>query len=122
MDRVIKKHKNANPWLDRDTLNNYKRFKEKNAEKNIPLDIINNRVDSVSTLSEQSTAHDTAKEDEAAESYTDKENSHSINVASKKRGRPKGTTKKKILAAKRKKQMALIHAALEALELKKNCK
>jgi len=96
MDRVIKKHKNANPWLDRDTLNNYKRFKE--------------------------TAHDTAKEDEAAESYTDKENSHSINVASKKRGRPKGTTKKEILAAKRKKQMALIHAALEALELKKNCK
>jgi hypothetical protein len=55
----------------------------------------------------------------AAESDTDKENSHSINVASKKRGRPKGTTKKEILAAKQKKQMALNHAALEALELKK---
>ncbi len=26
MDRVIKKHKNANPWLLHDTLNNYKRL------------------------------------------------------------------------------------------------
>ena len=76
-------------------------------------------MDSVSTLSEQSTAHDTAKEDEAAESDTDKENSHSINVASKKRSQTKGTTKKEILAATRKKQMALNHAALEASELKK---
>ena len=33
MDRVIKKHKNANPWLDRDTLNNYKRFKKKCRKK-----------------------------------------------------------------------------------------
>jgi len=72
----------------------------------------------VSTLSEQSTAHDTAKEDEAAESDTNQENSRSNNVASKKRGRPKGTTKKGILAAKREKQMALNHAALEASELK----
>jgi hypothetical protein len=25
MDRVIKKHKNDNPWLDHETLNNYKK-------------------------------------------------------------------------------------------------
>ncbi len=110
MDREIKKHQNANPWLDHDTLKNYKSFKEK---KNILLDIISNRVDSVLTLSEQPAAHDTAKEDEAEESDTDKENSRSNNDASKKHSQPKGTTKKEILAAKQKKQMALNHAALE---------
>jgi hypothetical protein len=43
-----------------------------------------NRVDSVSMLSEQSPAHDTAKEDEAEESNTNKERSCSHNDASKK--------------------------------------
>jgi hypothetical protein len=50
MDAVLKKHKEANPWLTRDMLNNYKRRQEKIAEKSILLDITSTKRDSISTI------------------------------------------------------------------------
>ena len=98
MDAVIKRHKEANPWLNRDVLNNYKRLKnkEKVAAINVPLVVTRVNRDSVSTL--------TPAVDEQDENEPPLHPNH--NNTNKKRGRPKGTTKKEIFSCKRRKQMA----------------
>jgi hypothetical protein len=61
VDKVIKKHKEANPWLTRDSLNNYQRLKGEKAlnsdGESIPKTISagkNPQGDSVSALSSPS--------------------------------------------------------------------
>ena len=61
MDTIIKRHKEANPWLNRDVLNNYKRIKikEEDAAIKVPLVVTSEKNrDSVSTLTPVVVEHD----------------------------------------------------------------
>ncbi len=107
-DAVLKKHIGANPWLNRDVLNNYKRLKskEEGGAISVHLVITKRNTDSVSML--------TSTEDENKEN----DSLPNENIPKSKRGRPKGTTKKELFCSKRRKQMALNYAASEASTVK----
>jgi hypothetical protein len=121
MNAVIKKHIEANPWLNRDTLSNYKRLKEKSEANKIPYVVIKNKKDSVSTLTPVTVDTPSVHRDKTTTDLpiVDVPND---NQNHKKRGRPKRTTKKELFSSKRKKQMALNYAAVEASTAKESIK
>jgi hypothetical protein len=108
---ILEKHRQANPWLNRDVLNNYRRRKER---LNRPLASINisSTTDNVSDLtnakSENVVLVPTAIENIAAD------------IPIKKVGRPKGSTKESKHSDIRRLQLALIHAATESFSIKQD--
>ena len=123
---IIEKHKRANPWLNRDLLNNYKRQKTQKSKpastvtvRTIPdnvSDLTNGSNSQISPNSKASTillCSDTfvATEEEAAT------NDNGLQVL-KKGGRPKGSTAENMQAKARNLQQALNYASIEALSVK----
>ena len=112
---IIEKHKRANPWLNRDVLNNYKRLKER-AERPAVSVVIRSKNDNISDLTDIEV--DNATTTSPQENVT-VVNEHTMDLP-KKGGRPKGTTKEAKRSNTRKMQQALNHAATEALSIKED--
>ncbi len=106
--RILEKHRLANPWLNRDILNNYKRRKER---LNRPVASINiaSLTDNVSDL--------TNAESQNVAVLTAVENT-TTDIPIKNPGRPKGSTKESKRSDIRRLQLALNHAATESLSIK----
>jgi len=96
---IIEKHKRANPWLNRDVLNNYKRRKEKNSKPSSTVTILT-VPDSVSELTNAS----------GTSNNSDTTTTNEI----KKGVRPKGSTMELLRTKARNQQLALNYATIEA--------
>jgi hypothetical protein len=110
---VINRHKRANPWLNRDVLNNYKRSKANISA--IPKSITRRNMDSISDLTNLVEESEAVNEQEP--SITEDINEPSTKVA-KKGGRPKGSTNDNKRADKLKQMEAVNYAATKAFEYK----
>jgi hypothetical protein len=110
---ILDRHTEANPWLTRDMLNNYKRRKER---LDRPLSTIihgagSNTTENLSDLTNSASEHSLTTRMEERSCSTSIPNA-------KKSGRPKGSTKESKRSNFRNMQMALNRAATEAQSIK----
>ncbi len=115
---IIERHKRANPWLNRDVLNNYKRKKLQEAKPTSNITV--QTSSSVSDLTNQSHPESSTVSEtdpNLISSDAPSTNDNGINM-SKKGGRPKGSTAENKRSKSRNVQQAVNYAAMEALSLK----
>jgi len=114
---ILESHMKANPWLNRDVLNNYKRRKEKIDR---PLNSVNitGVGDSVSDLSDPTDVSKTSPNENNPNEVNSTTADEMMEELPKKGGRPKGKTNEAKRSDTRKMQRALNHAALESLSVK----
>ncbi len=115
---IIEKHKAANPWLNRDVLNNYKRLKT-NSKKPATSVSIHSNPDVISDLTNSSMVAENENSNSSSEAENEISfNGSSINRRASKGGRPKGSTIESKRVDIRNRQQALNYAAMEAFKLK----
>lgn len=114
---ILESHMKANPWLNRDVFNNYKRRKEKIDR---PLNSVNitGVGGSVSDLSDPTDASKTSPNENNPNEVNSTTADEMMEELPKKGGRPKGKTNEAKCSDTRKMQRALNHAALESLSVK----
>jgi hypothetical protein len=116
MNDVIKKHKIANPWLNRDKLNNYKRSK---AHKKKQVTIVTPISDSISSVTMDSNIPSSANEESDPTTSASTIAPSTSDVAKvNKGGRPKGSTNESIRALKRTEKLALNYASHECFNVR----
>jgi hypothetical protein len=110
---ILEKHRQANPWLNRDVINNYKRQKER---LNQPLASINIsfKTDNLSDLTDAESENVVAVLALTAIENID------ADITIKKDGRPKGSTKESKHSDIRRLQLALNNAATESFSIKED--
>ena len=115
---IIEKHKAANPWLNRDVLNNYKRLKT-NSKKPATSVSIHSNPDVISDLTNSSMVAENENSNSSSEAENEIScNGSSINWRASKGGRPKGSTIESKRVDIRNRQQAVNYAAMEAFKLK----
>jgi hypothetical protein len=129
---IIEKHKRANPWLNCDVLNNYKRQRQQEAKPPKAV-IIKSSCTNVSeltndtniTITEEVSTNNSSTFNPLINDTSDDTEKASINESAtqieKKGGRPKGSTNENIRVKARNLQKALNYAAMEALKVKEAC-
>jgi hypothetical protein len=129
MSEVIKRHKKANPWLNRDVLNNYKSRKiviridadgssissltgtDYETDKE-PM--VNEEAEEESIIVEDESTEETTGVEEVSDPGTGTSDVEQTTIEENQGGRPKGTTNEKIREMKRNQKLAMNYAASKA--------
>jgi len=134
MSEVIKRHKKANPWLNRDVLNNYKCMKVIRIDadgssissltgtdyETDKEPMVNEEAEEESIIVEDESTEETTGVEEVSDPGTGTSDVEQTTIEENQGGRPKGTTNEKIREMKRNQKLAMNYAASKAALLKES--